>query len=367
VTKKLSKRFQTLSEAEEAFNIDYIRSDTLKVETSGRNLRSPSTNNSVGLSHSSPMSPIFTCSTVPDTSEVFCGDAVKNFLTCLTTMSSRLKEQLLNYIFKQILIGSYGMDFCTFVTDNFLNSSLSAMKLLFDGKKANLILKLSNCFEGPSPRMPIDRMPFGLLDYNIKFFSSLSSANIKMEGHYSSWLDTMFAHFGHKWLCLHRGPTWQYETCAEQVKDIEQKEESSTTDDNIIEKALMLSSIDLEDSIDNVDDINISMCNMSLSTSDEISSFYIMPHNEEDIPLVSTQTIECADTDDPPVVISPAVSHLWTSLSSNDSREIELGLVSPEQMEQFHNIVPMANPTRRRNPAIFNPLKVCANMVLTDP
>ncbi len=54
-----------------------------------------------------------------------------------------------------------------------------------------------------------------------------------------------------------------------------------------------------------------------------------------------------------------------TSLSSDDSQEIVLGLVSPEQMEQFHNIVPMANPTRRRNPAIFNPLKVCANMVLT--
>ena len=109
----------------------------------------------------------------------------------------------------------------------------------------------------------------------------------------------MFAHFGHKWLCLHRGPTWQYETCPEPVKDFEQKDESSTTDDNIIEKALMLSSIDLADSIDNVDDINISMCNMSLSTSDEISSFYVMPHNEEDIPLVSTQTIECAGTDDP--------------------------------------------------------------------
>jgi hypothetical protein len=31
----------------------------------------------------------------------------------------------------------------------------------------------------------------------------------------------------------------------------------------------------------------------------------------------------------------------------NGSQEIELGLVSPEQMEQFHNIVPMANPTRR--------------------
>ncbi len=72
-------------------------------------------------------------------------------------------------------------------------------------------------------------------------------------------------------------------TCPEPVKDIEQNEETSTTNDNIIEKALMLSPIDLENSIDNVDDINIRMCNMSLSTSDKISSFYVMPRNEEDI------------------------------------------------------------------------------------
>lgn len=25
----------------------------------------------------------------------------------------------------------------------------------------------------------------------------------------------MFAQFGHKWLCLHRGPVWQYEECEE--------------------------------------------------------------------------------------------------------------------------------------------------------
>ena len=32
-----------------------------------------------------------------------------------------------------------------------------------------------------------------------------------IEEHYVLWLATMFSHFGHKWLCLHRGPAWQCE------------------------------------------------------------------------------------------------------------------------------------------------------------
>ena len=199
MTKQLSKKFHTLSEAEEVFDINYIRSDTTPDASGSYLVSSPTRKNSFG-SPSSPISPIFICTTATESLNVFCEDAVRKFFNCFTSMSSRLKEQLFNYMFKQILIGNYGMDFLTFVTGNFLSSSLSVMKTLFDAKKANLILKLSNCFEGLRPRMPIDRMPFGLLDYNIKFFSSSSSVNLQLESHYSSWLDTMYAHFGHKWL-----------------------------------------------------------------------------------------------------------------------------------------------------------------------
>ena len=59
--------------------------------------------------------------------------------------------------------------------------------------------------------MPINKMPYGLLDYNIRFFAKGSRQNLGIEEHYASWLATMFSHFGHKWLCLHRGPVWQYE------------------------------------------------------------------------------------------------------------------------------------------------------------
>ena len=90
--------------------------------------------------------------------------------------------------------------------------------------------------------MPLDRMPFGLVDYNIQFFSSTSSVNLWIENHYASWLETMFAHFGHKWLCLHRGPTWCYEQECKEENNVD----SGSKHDNIIQEALQFSSIDLE-------------------------------------------------------------------------------------------------------------------------
>ena len=111
---------------------------------------------------------------------------------------------------------SEGLDFYKFVNNDFLASSVTGMKTLFMNSKQNLIFYLSKCFEGPIPRMPINQMPCGLLDYNIRFFAKASTQNLGNEELYASWLATMFSHFGHKWLCLHRGPAWQYE---EQTND----------------------------------------------------------------------------------------------------------------------------------------------------
>ena len=60
-----------------------------------------------------------------------------------------------------------------------------------------------------STRLPLDQMAYGLLDYN-KFFASSQTRQLDCEEHYASWTETMFAHFGHKWLCLHRATVWQY-------------------------------------------------------------------------------------------------------------------------------------------------------------
>ena len=161
----------------------------------------------------SSLSPIFKCSPVKDAhSKVYgVGDVVKDFLSCFKiSMSSRLSAQLLQHIFKLSVVESDGVEFFKFVGSEFVTSSLSAMKTVFSHKKHNLIHDFRKCFEGSTPRMPLDRMPYGLLDYNIRFFARHRTQKLGMEAHYALWLETMFAQFGHKWLCLHRGPAWQY-------------------------------------------------------------------------------------------------------------------------------------------------------------
>ena len=52
----------------------------------------------------------------------------------------------------------------------------------------------------------------------------------------------MYAHFGHKWLCLFRGPTWQYEE--------ESQVPQSDNEVDVLEMALNISDISLlEDNV----------------------------------------------------------------------------------------------------------------------
>lgn len=54
-----------------------------------------------------------------------------------------------------------------------------------------------------------------------------------IEEHYVSWLATMFSHFGHKWLCLHRGPAWQYEIEPEVLGEEVSVEEETVEEESV--------------------------------------------------------------------------------------------------------------------------------------
>ena len=43
------------------------------------------------------------------------------------------------------------------------------------------------------------------------FFNAESAVKIKMEEHYALSQETMFAHFGRKWVSLNCWPMWQYD------------------------------------------------------------------------------------------------------------------------------------------------------------
>ena len=63
----------------------------------------------------------------------------------------------------------------------------------------------------------IDRMPFGLLSYNIQYFSCDTVNNLRADPDYINWETTMFSNFGHKWACMQRGSGFAYEEKAEET------------------------------------------------------------------------------------------------------------------------------------------------------
>ncbi|CAB3991294.1 Hypothetical predicted protein [Paramuricea clavata] len=252
VLKSLAKDYKTLSIAEEEFDIQYVLHST------------PSTNfvpSSPGdiSNFNNHLSPIFKESPCRKKSDSVLekqsvGDTVQDFITDFkSVMSQRLREQVLNYLYKLLVIEHGGMSLFQFVNADFLGKSLKAMKTLFEDGKRNLFYSMAKCFERHSDhddgeklgtRMPLNRMPFGLIDYNLRFFAADSSQKLFIEDHYVQWLATMFAHFGHRWMCLHRGPYWQYEVREDECST-SGIEESKPSQGNIIQDALKLSGIDI--------------------------------------------------------------------------------------------------------------------------
>ena len=365
MTKHLSKEFKSLSEAEEALKIDYVMDLSQPKTYDPSTFSSPERNPRYS---SIPLSPIFGCSPNPNkvnsSESKNVGDTVQEFLLCFSnTITPCLKTQIIQHLFEIFIAETAGPDLRQYIEKDFVTTVTSGMSTLFNNKKSNLIYYLSKCFEGTTPKLPLDRMPFGMLDYNIRFFASENTVNLGMKNHYACWLETMFTQFGHKWLCLHRGPAWQYESGTPKpienlVQDSPNQEES--IDQDIIHEALNLSSIDLNESGVNLDNdtlelVNTTMCNLSLT-----DNLYLSPESSEDnqCKLNSSPSLDDGITSTYACSDSKPVLQLWTNLSRNDSVEIETGLVNPAEMEKLHGITPMPGKNNRRNPDLFNPLKV---------
>ena len=61
--------------------------------------------------------------------------------------SSRLKKQLVKYLYKLFVIEFGGMPLFQFVQPDFLELSLNAMRTLFEEGKQNLVHSISKCFK----------------------------------------------------------------------------------------------------------------------------------------------------------------------------------------------------------------------------
>jgi hypothetical protein len=137
---------------------------------------------------------------------------IDNICKLFTRLTKSQKQQLITCLFKSHINESIGEESRDFVPKDFLGTITSAMANLKDNNKPNLIYYFGKSLEVPPndrrSKMPIDRMPFGLISHNIMFFGSNDTTNLHPESHFVEWETTMFSHFGHKWAALQRGPMW---------------------------------------------------------------------------------------------------------------------------------------------------------------
>ena len=187
-------------------------------------------------------------------------------------MTLSLKEQLMSQIFKLFVQSVYGFEFWEFIGSDFLRLVLQGLLALKEDGKDNLFYCMARCFglkreESDEPRMPFNKMPFGLISYNLRFFSCENSANLRVDDDYAQWETTMFSYFGHKWACLHRGPAWAYEQLEEKE---ENKAETSAKNDSveITQQAQELSEINLYSDMSS-ENVNQNESETTLELSDE--------------------------------------------------------------------------------------------------
>ncbi|CAB3984203.1 Hypothetical predicted protein [Paramuricea clavata] len=194
VNSHLKKKYKTLEDAEKDLGVDHF-SEGLQFD------------GSVASSPPPVSSPVFAHS--PNTylrnPQVDCrGDVIANIAKLLGSMSSKLREDFIQKLLLSHLQVEFGSEYKSFVPSDFVGLCCTALKILHENGKQNIIYHLARGLgtqraDGSGPRLPIDWMPFGLLSYNIQYFSSDTVNNLRADSDYINWETTMYSNFEHKW------------------------------------------------------------------------------------------------------------------------------------------------------------------------
>lgn len=242
VTKKLSAQYRSVDEAEEKLGIDYFGNDKLlnPNDSSLPKLYS-------SLIHASPV-----CNPIPK--KILPGNFLESVTEQFKKLSACQRLQLLTQLYEEVAIQDFSKDLKWFVPKNYEKLSLHGMQNLQSKGKSNTIFHLCKSIgevrpDGSTTRMPIMRMPFGLIAYNCEFFSRDDVTNLHASEDYIQWMETMYAHFGNKWACLHNGPMWSY--------DKDENDEETRDTDSINENVVAADGGQEKDRLDQIDDGSI--------------------------------------------------------------------------------------------------------------
>lgn len=224
---------------------------------------------------------------------------------------------------------------CTFIPKDFIETSISSMANPYQNGKHNIMYNLLKCLASGDDgecRLPLNRMPYGLLSNNIMFFASENASNLKVEDHYSEWLSTMSTHFGHKWAALYNGPMWStkdgcaYESQNEYSTEIPEEPSCSIIKQVFTETVGNFDSFSPNDGLPDTSDNSIQLKNGISVESDCASS---LTSSECDVIDDERSWISIQDN-------SNYVSTLWSGLSSEDGEDLSMsGLTSSDLANMF--------------------------------
>ena len=174
VQRYLSSKLKTLDEAEEFFNIDYFEGQQLADISSISSTPvkgSASTQGNV----SECLSPVFHQSPSPVGDQDFAtGDLIRVMSDGFFKMTKLQRVQFLSFLFSMYLFCDIGVD-GNFVPKDFIKLAGCSLKNLQAVGLGNTLYFLVQSIgqlrsDGTGPRMPLDRMPFGLIHHNLEFF-----------------------------------------------------------------------------------------------------------------------------------------------------------------------------------------------------
>ena len=353
----MRKKYKTLDEAEDDLGINYFLGGL------GHNTACDGTQTSTGTSPSTPaasrevltpLSPIFSHSPHRDASKPTCyGDVVAKLLELMSTMTSKFLSALMQTLFWQYLSALYDDEIKKFVPSDFVDLCCKGIHVLNKNGKDNILYYLAKGLGTPradesGPRLPIDRMPFGLLSYNIRYFALDAVNKVKADPDYIQWESTMFSNFGHKWVCLQRGPGFAYsaleEGCVgEESSEVEVHGTNTVTDDSsgsILQQAWQ-------------EVFGDDGCISPDTAFDPFDASNQEPLNV-DMPIPPDGRTNDESTCTP----SQDVSFLWARLSGQDKEQVVAG-DSPTEIEEMHGVRPQSRQFKKKH---CDPMKVKVNV-----
>ncbi len=369
--KFLAKEFATVTDAENFYDIDYFSSKSILVHQQGvpssstgcptRDVNEKTLHTSIPRPHLSPES------------LKSQGNIVKELISSFKyKLTNRMQEQLINHLLQNLVLQQYGTDLFEYISKDFLHLAVKGMNLLKQNNKENLFLAMAKCFgeeiDG-EPRMPVNQMPFGLISYNLQFFACNNTANIKMDNDYLEWQTTMYAQFGHKWACLHRGPAWQFDEDASSESEPEDNftvladngSTESTHCNSLCENSSVetgTSYVQADEGTNNSDLIQVALDDCEINLQEE--------QNETDMVTdldISELTKAVSQVDLTPceyhcaAICQNEISSLWSSNVAERNEELTFTVDKPEDVEKYFKVRPTRSK-RKINRHIYCPYKV---------